>query len=76
VTKAIKDHPCIEIRREVIDGLPPEDWENVIVATGPLTAAPLAEAIREFTGEASLAFFDAIAPIIYKDSINFDRAWF
>ena len=75
VTKAIETHPNIEIRRELIDTLPPEDWDNVIIATGPLTAAPLAEAIRELTGEASLAFFDAIAPIVYKESINFDIAW-
>lgn len=75
VTKAIETHPNIEIRRELIDTLPPEDWDNVIIATGPLTAAPLAEAIRELTGEESLAFFDAIAPIVYKESINFDIAW-
>lgn len=76
VTDAINAHANIEVRRELVDGLPPEDWSNVIIATGPLTAAPLAEAIREFTGEESLAFFDAIAPIIYKESINFDIAWF
>jgi len=75
VTRAIEDHPNIEIRRELIDGLPPEDWTNVIIATGPLTAPPLAEAILALTGEASLAFFDAIAPIVYKESINFDIAW-
>ena len=75
VTKAIETHPNIEIRRELIDTLPPEDWDNVIIATGPLTAAPLAEAIRELTGEESLASFDAIAPIVYKESINFDIAW-
>ncbi|WP_375202646.1 methylenetetrahydrofolate--tRNA-(uracil(54)-C(5))-methyltransferase (FADH(2)-oxidizing) TrmFO [Hyphococcus sp.] len=75
VTRAIEDHPNIEIRRELIDGLPPEDWTNVIIATGPLTAAPLAEAILSLTGEASLAFFDAIAPIVYKESIDFDVAW-
>lgn len=76
VTKAIEGHPRIEIRRELIEALPPEDWSNVIIATGPLTAAPLAEAIRIFTDEDALAFFDAIAPIIYRDSINFDIAWF
>ena len=75
VTAAIEAHPNIEIRREMIDALPPEDWDNVIIATGPLTAPPLAEAIRALTGEESLAFFDAIAPIVYKDSINFDVAW-
>src|SRR6266851_10258327 len=46
VTKALQDHPLIEIQRAEIDGLPPADWRNVIVATGPLTSAPLAEAIR------------------------------
>jgi methylenetetrahydrofolate--tRNA-(uracil-5-)-methyltransferase len=75
VTAALEAHPNIEIRRELIDALPPEDWSNVVVATGPLTAAPLAEAIRALTGEESLAFFDAIAPIIYKETIDFDVAW-
>ncbi len=75
VTTAIEAHPNIEIRRELVDGLPPNDWTNVIVATGPLTAAPLAQAIRSQTGEDSLAFFDAIAPIVYRDTINFDIAW-
>ena len=46
VTKALNDHPLIEIRRTEIDGLPPEQWRNVIIATGPLTSAPLANAIR------------------------------
>ena len=76
VTKAITDHANIEIRREAIDAAPPEDWSNVIIATGPLTTEPLANAIRTLTGEDALAFFDAIAPIIYKESINFDIAWF
>ncbi len=76
VTAALNDHPNIEIRREAIDALPPTEWTNVIVATGPLTAPGLADAIRELTDEASLAFFDAIAPIVYKDSIDFDIAWF
>ncbi|WP_375206334.1 methylenetetrahydrofolate--tRNA-(uracil(54)-C(5))-methyltransferase (FADH(2)-oxidizing) TrmFO [Hyphococcus sp.] len=75
VTRAMESHPNIEIRRELIDGLPPEDWDNVIIATGPLTAAPLADAIRSFTGEESLAFFDAIAPIVYRETIDFDTAW-
>ncbi|NOX95767.1 MAG: methylenetetrahydrofolate--tRNA-(uracil(54)-C(5))-methyltransferase (FADH(2)-oxidizing) TrmFO [Alphaproteobacteria bacterium] len=76
VTKAIEAHPNIQLCREEIAGLPPEDWANVIIATGPLTAPPLAEAIHALTGEDALAFFDAIAPIIFKDSINFDIAWF
>lgn len=76
VTKNLENHPNIEIKRELIDGLPPEDWEQVIIATGPLTHKSLAAAIIEKTGEGQLAFFDAIAPIVEKDSINFDVAWF
>src|SRR4029079_16960885 len=76
VTKALHDHPLIEIDRTEIAGLPPADWDNVIVATGPLTSAPLAEAIRELTDENALAFFDAIAPIVHKDSIDMSVAWF
>lgn len=76
VTKALEDHPLITIEREVIDGLPPEDWESVIIATGPLTSPGLAKAIQEIGGEDQLAFFDAIAPIIHKDSIDFSKAWF
>jgi len=75
VTAAIEAEPLIEIRRAEIAGLPPADWDSVIVATGPLTSPALADAIGELTGEDSLAFFDAIAPIVYKDSINFDIAW-
>jgi methylenetetrahydrofolate--tRNA-(uracil-5-)-methyltransferase len=76
VTTALQDHPLIHFEYGMVETIPPKDWDNVIVATGPLTAAPLAEAIRNLTGEDSLAFFDAIAPIVYKDSINFDVAWF
>ena len=76
VTKALQDHPLIEISREEVAGLPPADWDNVIVSTGPLTSAPLAEAIRELTDESALAFFDAIAPIVYRDSIDMKVAWF
>ena len=76
VTKALNDHPLIEIARGEIAGLPPADWDNVIVATGPLTSAPLADAIRELTDENALAFFDAIAPIVHRDSIDMSVAWF
>ena len=75
VTAAIDAEPLIEIRREMIDRLPPADWGNVIIATGPLTATPLAEAIRGVTGEDALAFFDAIAPVIHHDSIDMGIAW-
>jgi methylenetetrahydrofolate--tRNA-(uracil-5-)-methyltransferase len=76
VTKILSEHPLITIERGEVNGLPPEEWDNVIIATGPLTSSPLANAIQQLTGEDSLAFFDAIAPIIHKDSINFDRAWY
>jgi methylenetetrahydrofolate--tRNA-(uracil-5-)-methyltransferase len=75
VTEAIKSHPNIEIVREEIAGLPPEDWDSVIVATGPLTSPALAEAVHDLSGEGELAFFDAIAPILYAESINMDIAW-
>lgn len=76
VTKGLNDHPLIEIARGEIAGLPPGDWSNVIVATGPLTSAPLADAIRELTDENALAFFDAIAPIVHRESIDMSVAWF
>jgi methylenetetrahydrofolate--tRNA-(uracil-5-)-methyltransferase len=76
ITRALQDHPLIELRRGEITGLPPADWDNVIVATGPLTSAALAEAIRELTDESALAFFDAIAPIVHRDSIDMSMAWF
>jgi len=76
VEAALEADPLIEIKREEIQGLPPEDWESVIVATGPLTSKALAQAVTEVTGDAGLAFFDAIAPIVHKDSIDFDKAWF
>lgn len=76
VTARLQAEPLIQIQREEVAGLPPEDWDNVIVATGPLTSPDLAHAVRSLTGEDSLAFFDAIAPIVYKESIDFSRAWF
>lgn len=75
VTAKLEAHPLVTIVREEIAGIPPEGWDNVIVATGPLTSPALAEAILKATGEESLSFFDAIAPIIHTDSIDFDVAW-
>jgi len=75
VTARLQAHPNIEIDRAEVAGLPPEDWDNVIVATGPLTSPALAEAIGALTGEGALSFFDAIAPIVHLDSINMDIAW-
>jgi methylenetetrahydrofolate--tRNA-(uracil-5-)-methyltransferase len=76
VQAALERHPLIELRREEIQGLPPAAWRNVIVATGPLTSPSLADGIRGLTGQDSLAFFDAIAPIAYRDSIDMSVAWF
>lgn len=73
VTQAVANHPLIEVVRERIDALPSEG--PTIIATGPLTAVPLAEAIARATGRDQLAFFDAIAPIVHGDTIDMDIAW-
>ncbi|MTW16159.1 methylenetetrahydrofolate--tRNA-(uracil(54)-C(5))-methyltransferase (FADH(2)-oxidizing) TrmFO [Rhodoplanes serenus] len=75
VTAALAAHPLVTIAREEVAGLPPTDWDSVIVATGPLTSPALAEAVRGLTGADSLAFFDAIAPIVHRDSIDMSVAW-
>ena len=74
VQRALEGHPNIEIVRERVDALPASG--PTIVATGPLTAASLAGSIAQATGQDSLAFFDAIAPIVHRDSIDMDVAWF
>ena len=66
--------PHVTLAREEV-ALPPAEWESVIVATGPLTAAPLARAIAEVTGTDALAFFDAIAPIVHAETIDMGSAW-
>lgn len=76
VGAALAAEPLVELARGEIAGLPPEDWDNVIVATGPLTSPALTTAIGELTGAEHLAFFDAIAPIIHADSVDLDQAWF
>ena len=76
VEEKLAAHPNITLQRGEVNGLPDEAWQQVIVATGPLTSDSLANAVREVTGEDDLAFFDAIAPIIHADSINMDVAWF
>ncbi|MEO1918435.1 MAG: methylenetetrahydrofolate--tRNA-(uracil(54)-C(5))-methyltransferase (FADH(2)-oxidizing) TrmFO [Paracoccaceae bacterium] len=75
VTARLEAHPLVTIERGEIAGIPHEDWDSVIIATGPLTSVALAEAVRDLTDESSLSFFDAIAPIIYAESINMDKAW-
>ncbi len=75
VTETLRAHPNVEIVRERIDALPADPSTPVIVATGPLTAARLAESIGTATGSDHLAFFDAIAPIVHRDSIDMDICW-
>jgi methylenetetrahydrofolate--tRNA-(uracil-5-)-methyltransferase len=72
VTKRIEDHPKVTVVRERIDRLPDHP---AIIATGPLTGSALADSIAAETGQGALAFFDAIAPIVHKDSIDMDVAW-
>ena len=75
VQETLLAHPLVTLERGEVAGLPPEDWDSVIVATGPLTSPALAEAIAKLTGEDSLAFFDAIAPIVHYESIDQSIAW-
>jgi methylenetetrahydrofolate--tRNA-(uracil-5-)-methyltransferase len=76
VTARLEAHPLIEIKREEIGGLPSAEWDQVIIATGPLTSASLAGALAAATGTESLAFFDAIAPIVHFDTIDMEVCWF
>ena len=75
VTARILAHPLITVARGEVAGLPPADWRSVIIATGPLTSPALAEGIAALTGEVELAFFDAIAPIVHRESIDSNVAW-
>ncbi len=76
ITSLLENHPLISIVREEVTELPPEGADSVIVATGPLTSPALSMLIRERTGDNGLAFFDAIAPIVYRETIDFSKAWF
>ena len=76
VENRLERNTFITIQREEISCLPPENWKNVIIASGPLTSPRLTETIQNLTGEDTLSFFDAIAPIVYKDSINMKKAWY
>jgi methylenetetrahydrofolate--tRNA-(uracil-5-)-methyltransferase len=73
VTALLAAHPNVEIVRERIDALPAAGC--TIVATGPLTAASLAQSILAATGSHALAFFDAIAPIVHHETIDMDICW-
>ncbi len=76
VTRRLSEHALVTVVREEVTALPPPSWGLCVVATGPLTSTALAEDIRRVTGEESLAFFDAIAPIVHRDTINLEIAWF
>lgn len=76
VTAALDAHPLVERIDGMVERLPSPEAGDVIVATGPLTAEPLAEDILAVTGKESLAFFDAIAPILHRETIDMDVAWF
>jgi methylenetetrahydrofolate--tRNA-(uracil-5-)-methyltransferase len=75
VTQQLEAHPLVTISRGEVAGLPPPEWDSVIVATGPLTSPALSEAIGRLTGETELAFFDAIAPIVHLESIDETVTW-
>jgi methylenetetrahydrofolate--tRNA-(uracil-5-)-methyltransferase len=76
VTDRVAAEPLIRVERGEVPDLPPEAWGQTIIATGPLTSPSLGQSIRALTGEESLAFFDAIAPIVHRETIDFDVAWF
>jgi methylenetetrahydrofolate--tRNA-(uracil-5-)-methyltransferase len=75
ISAALAAHPLITLVRGEV-ATPPDEWDSVIIATGPLTSPDLAAAIRTLTGGEALAFFDAIAPIVHYDSIDLEQAWF
>ena len=75
VTSRLEAHPLVTIAREEVAGLPPADWDSVVIATGPLTSPALSAAIAALTGEGELAFFDAIAPIVHLHSVDESIAW-
>ena len=74
ITRRLRAHPLVSVKEEEISRLPEEG--EFIIATGPLTSAPLAEDILRQTGSQALSFYDAIAPVVYKESINMDVAWY
>ena len=75
VTRLLSRHAQITISRGEVAGLPPADWDSVIIATGPLTSPALSSAIASLTGQTELAFFDAIAPVVHYDSIDQSVVW-
>lgn len=76
VSEKIRNHPLISIIHEEITQLPDENFGEVIIATGPLTSESLCADILKIVDNQSLSFFDAIAPVIFKDSVDFSKAWY
>ena len=75
VTQSLAEHPLVTIVREEVETLADKPWDNVVVATGPLTSEALSQFVLDVSGEGHLSFFDAIAPIIHHDSIDMSKAW-
>ncbi|ESQ76381.1 methylenetetrahydrofolate--tRNA-(uracil(54)-C(5))-methyltransferase (FADH(2)-oxidizing) TrmFO [Asticcacaulis sp. AC402] len=75
VTQTLSNHPLITVVREEVTTLADKPWDNVVVATGPLTSEALSQYVLDVSGEGHLSFFDAIAPIIHYDSIDMSKAW-
>ena len=75
VTETLASHPLMTIVREEVTTLADKDWDNVVVATGPLTSEALSQFVLDVSGEGQLSFFDAIAPIIHAESIDMSKAW-
>ncbi|MBR6409236.1 MAG: methylenetetrahydrofolate--tRNA-(uracil(54)-C(5))-methyltransferase (FADH(2)-oxidizing) TrmFO [Alphaproteobacteria bacterium] len=76
VTKALKNEPKINIIEKEIESIDDLNYPLIMIATGPLTAEKLAEDILEKVGDETLSFYDAIAPVVYKESIDFEKAWY
>lgn len=76
VTQKLQNHPLISIINEEITALPADNGEKYIIASGPLTSEKLTQSILAATNNQYLNFFDAIAPVIYKESIDFNKAWY
>ena len=76
ITEKLKASPLLEIVNQEITEFPAADAPLTIIATGPLTSSAFIEAIKNKVNQHSLSFYDAIAPVVYKESIDFSKAWF
>lgn len=76
ITERLKASPLLEIVNQEITEFPAADAPLTIIATGPLTSSSFIEAIKNKVDQHSLSFYDAIAPVVYKESIDFSKAWF